>query len=122
MMSGGRIEQTIPLNRLSDASVAQAKKLQGIVNKKNQARAKLAKERKNMKIPELQPEDLKRYLDWTSSDGNKIEAAFVDTSEQAVTVLMKRSPDRPVEIPWERLSIESQAMAAGLKKLKIKLI
>ena len=121
LMSGGRIEQTIPLSRLSDASVAQAKKLQGIVNKKNQARAKLAKERKNMKIPELQPEDLKRYLDWTSSDGNKIEAAFVDTSEQAVTVLMKRSPDRPVEIPWERLSIESQAMAAGLKKLKIKL-
>ena len=121
LMSGGRIEQTIPLSRLSDASVEQAKKLQAIVDKQKQARAKMAKDRKNMKIPELQPEDLKRYLDWTSSDGNKIEAAFVDTNEQAVTVLMKRSPDRPVEIPWERLSIESQAMAEGLKKLKIKL-
>ena len=121
LMSGGRIEQTIPLSRLSDASVEQAKKLQAIVDKQKQARAKMAKDRKSMKIPELQPEDLKRYLDWTSSDGNKIEAAFVDTNEQAVTVLMKRSPDRPVEIPWERLSIESQAMAEGLKKLKIKL-
>ncbi len=121
LMSGGRIEQTIPLSRLSDASVEQAKKLQAIVDKQKQARAKMARDRKNMKIPELQPEDLKRYLDWTSSDGNKIEAAFVDTNEQAVTVLMKRSPDRPVEIPWERLSIESQAMAEGLKKLKIKL-
>ena len=121
LMSGGRIEQTIPLSRLSDASVEQAKKLQAIVDKQKQARAKMAKDRKNMKIPELQPEDLKRYLDWTSSDGNKIEAAFVDTNEQVVTVLMKRSPDRPVEIPWERLSIESQAMAEGLKKLKIKL-
>ena len=121
LMSGGRIEQTIPLSRLSDASVEQAKKLQAIVDKQKQARAKMAKDRKSMKIPELQPEDLKRYLDWTSSDGNKIEAAFVDTNEQAVTVLMKRSPDRPVETPWERLSIESQAMAEGLKKLKIKL-
>ena len=121
LMSGGRIEQTIPLSRLSDASVEQAKKLQAIVDKQKQARAKMAKDRKSMKIPELQPEDLKRYLDWTSSDGNKIEAAFVDTNEQVVTVLMKRSPDRPVEIPWERLSIESQAMAEGLKKLKIKL-
>ena len=68
------------------------KTTQAIVDKQKQARAKMAKDRKNMKIPELQPEDLKRYLDWTSSDGNKIEAAFVDTNEQAVTVLMKRSP------------------------------
>ena len=42
-------------------------------------------------------------------------------SANAVTVLMKRSPDRPIEIPWERLSVESQAMAEGLKRLKVKL-
>ena len=46
LMSGGRIEQTIPLSRLSDASVEQAKKLQAIVDKQKQARAKMAKDRK----------------------------------------------------------------------------
>ena len=73
-----------------------------------------------MKIPELQPEDLKRYLDWTSSDGNKIEAAFVDTNEQAVTVLMKRSPDRPVEIPWERFKYRIAGDGRGFKKIEDK--
>ncbi|MDG1138001.1 MAG: hypothetical protein P8N49_00575 [Opitutales bacterium] len=118
---GSLAEQTIPLSLLSNKSVALAKKLHGIVLKKRKAQGELAKQRKNVKIPELKPDDLKRYLDWTSSDGNTIEAAFVDTSENAVTVLMKRSPNRPIEIPWERLSLESQSMAEGLKKLKVKL-
>jgi len=120
-MKGSRAEQTIPLSLLSNKSVALAKKLHGLVLKKRKAQGELAKQRKNVKIPELKPEDLKSFLDWTSSDGNKIEAAFVDSSENAVTVLMKRSPDRPIEIPWERLSVESQAMAEGLKRLKVKL-
>ena len=120
-MYGGRAEQTIPLSRLSDSSVALAKRLQGLLQKKQQAQAKLAKERKNMKIPELSPEDLKRYLVWTNSTGDEIEAAFVDAGTSGVTVLMKQNPNRPIEIPWEKLSPESQAMAEGLKQLKIKL-
>jgi len=118
---GAAAEQTIPLKLLSNQSVELAKNLHSLSLKKNKAQSELAAQRKNLKAPELKPEDLKRYLDWTSSDGNKIEASFVDASETAVTVLMKRSPNRPVEIPWERLSTESQAMAKGLKKLKIKL-
>ena len=74
-----------------------------------------------MKIPELSPEDLKRYLVWTNSTGDEIEAAFVDAGTSGVTVLMKQNPNRPIEIPWEKLSPESQAMAEGLKQLKIKL-
>ena len=120
-MYGGRAEQTIPLSRLSDSSVALAKRLQGLLQKKHQAQAKLAKERKNMKIPELSPEDLKRYLVWTNSTGDEIEAAFVDAGTSGVTVLMKQNPNRPIEIPWEKLSPESQAMDEGLKQLKIKL-
>ena len=118
---GAAAEQTIPLKLLSNQSVELAQNLHALSLKKNKAQSELAGQRKNLKAPELKPEDLKRYLDWTSSDGNKMEASFVDASETAVTVLMKRSPNRPIEIPWERLSTESQAMAKGLKQLKIKL-
>ena len=121
LVSGGRVEQSIPLSRLSPASVEQAKKLQAILTKKKQAQMKLAQQRKNTKLPEVKAEDLTSYLSWTSSDGNQIEASFVGASDTALTVLMKNNPSRPIEIPWERLSMESQALGEALRKLKIQL-
>ncbi len=120
-ISGGRAEQTIPLKLLAESSVTQAKKLNALAVRKKQAQSKLAQSRKSMQLPEVKAEDLKNYLSWTSADGNEILASFVAASDHAVTVLMKRSPNSPVEIPWERLSPESQALGEALRRLKVKL-
>lgn len=120
-MYNGRAERTIPLDRLSNNSQTLAKKLQGLVAKRKKMQSQLANKRKNMKVPDLQPEDLENYLSWTSVDGNNIEAAFVDASSSGVVVMMKQNPNRPIEIPWERLSPDSQALGEGLRRLKEKL-
>ena len=121
-MYGGRSEQTIPLARLSQDSQGLAKQLQALLVKQNKVRQQLANKRKSMKVPELVEGDLGRTHSWMSSDGNSIEAVFVAANEKGVTLLMKNNPNRPYELPWERLNPESQALGEGLKRLKEKLM
>ena len=121
-MYGGRSEQTIPLTRLSEDSQGLAKKLQALLVKQNKIQQQLASQRKKMKVPELVEGDLGRTHSWLSSDGNSIEAIFVAANEKGVTLLMENNPNRPYELPWERLNPESQALGEGLKRLKEKLM
>ena len=119
---GGRSEQTIPLVRLSEDSQKLAKKLQSMLVKQNKLQQQLAGQRKKMKVPVLVDSDLSRSHAWNSSDGNKIDAIFVAANDKGVTLLMKNNPNRPYELPWERLSPDSQALGEGLKRLKEKLM
>lgn len=119
---GGRSEQSIPLVRLSEDSRQLAKKLQAMLVQQNKLQQQLAGKRKNMKVPSLVEADLGKSHSWKSSDGNAIEAIFVAANEQGVTLLMKNNPNRPYELPWVRLSPESQALGEGLKRLKEKLM
>jgi hypothetical protein len=109
-MHGGRSEQIIPLARFSKDSQELANKLQSLLVKQNKARQQLANQRKKMKVPELVEGDLGRSHAWMSSDGNKIDAIFVAANDKGVTLLMKNNPNRPYELPWERLNPESQAL------------
>ena len=122
LMHGGRSEQTIPLTRFSKDSQELANKLQSLLVKQNKARQQLANQRKKMKVPELVEGDLGRSHSWISSDGNKIDAIFVAANDKGVTLLMRNNPNRPYELPWERLNPESQALGEGLKRLKEKLM
>ena len=119
---GGRSEQSIPLARLSDDSRKLAKKLQDMLAQQNKLQQQLAGERKKMKVPVLVEADLGKSHAWKSSDGNVIDAIFVAANDQGVTLLMKNNPNRPYELPWVRLSPESQALGEGLKRLKEKLM
>jgi len=119
---GGRSEQSIPLVRLSEDSRQLAKKLQAMLAQQNKLQQQLAGKRKNMKVPPLVEADLGKSHSWKSSDGNAIEAIFVAANEKGVTLLMKNNPNRPYELPWVRLSPESQALGEGLKRLKEKLM
>ena len=119
---GGRSEQSIPLVRLSEDSRQLAKKLQAMLAQQNKLQQQLAGKRKNMKVPLLVEADLGESHSWKSSDGNAIEAIFVAANEKGVTLLMKNNPNRPYELPWVRLSPESQALGEGLKRLKEKLM
>ena len=119
---GGRSEQSIPLVRLSEDSRQLAKKLQAMLVQQNKLQQQLAGKRKSMKVPPLVEADLGKSHSWKSSDGNLIEAIFVAANEKGVTLLMKNNPNRPYELPWVRLSPESQALGEGLKRLKEKLM
>ena len=119
---GGRSEQSIPLVRLSEDSRQLAKKLQAMLAQQNKLQQQLAGKRKNMKVPPLVESHLGKSHSWKSSDGNAIEAIFVAANEKGVTLLMKNNPNRPYELPWVRLSPESQALGEGLKRLKEKLM
>ena len=119
---GGRSEQSIPLVRLSEDSRQLAKKLQAMLVQQNKLQQQLAGKRKSMKVPPLVEADIGKSHSWKSSDGNVIEAIFVAANEKGVTLLMKNNPNRPYELPWVRLSAESQALGEGLKRLKEKLM
>ena len=71
-----------------------------------------------MEVPAVVEADIARYHKWQSSDGNEIEAMYVDAKDSGVTLLMKNNPNKPYELGWERLSPESQALAEGIRRLK----
>ena len=73
-----------------------------------------------MKVPELAENSLNDMHMWKSSDGNEIEAMFVAADESVLTLVMKKNPSRPYEIPWNRLDESSQALGEGLRRLKRK--
>ena len=75
--------------------------------------------RKKMKVPPLEEVDLSRHHKWMSSNGTEIEAMYVDAGDEGVTLLMRNNPNRPYELAWERLNPESQALAEGLRRLKL---
>ena len=118
----GRRESSVPLSRLSSDSQALAKKLHGIYQEKEKAALQAAKKRKSMKVPELADNALDDMHMWKSSDGNEIEAMFVAADESVLTLVMKKNPSRPYEIPWNRLDEPSQALGEGLRRLKEKLM
>jgi hypothetical protein len=107
---------------LSADSQALAKKLHGIYEKKEKVALQAAKKRKSMKVPELADNALNDMHMWKSSDGNEIEAIFVAADESLLTLVMKKNPSRPYEIPWNRLDEPSQALGEGLRRLKEKLM
>lgn len=118
----GRRESSVPLSRLSSDSQALAKKLHGIYQEKEKAALQAAKKRKSMKVPQLADNALDDMHMWKSSDGNEIEAMFVAADESVLTLVMKKNPSRPYEIPWNRLDEPSQALGEGLRRLKEKLM
>jgi len=118
----GRRESSVPLSRLSADSQALAKKLHGIYQEKEKVALQAAKKRKSMKVPELADNALDDMHMWKSSDGNEIEAMFVAADESVLTLVMKKNPSRPYEIPWNRLDEPSQALGEGLRRLKEKLM
>ncbi len=75
-----------------------------------------------MKVPKLADNALDDMHMWKSSDGNEIEAMFVAADESVLTLVMKKNPSRPYEIPWNRLDEPSQALGEGLRRLKEKLM
>ena len=48
-----------------------------------------------MDVPSVVEADITRYHKWQSSDGNEIEAMYVDAKDSGVTLLMKRNPNKP---------------------------
>ncbi len=118
LMYGGRAEQSVPFARLSKTSQELAKKLQADLNQQTQLRTQEAAKRKKMEVPAVVEADIARYHKWQSSDGNEIEAMYVDAKDSGVTLLMKNNPNKPYELGWERLSPESQALAEGIRRLK----
>lgn len=118
LMYGGRAEQSVPLARLSKTSQELAKKLQADLDKQTKLRGQEAAKRKKMEVPSVVEADITRYHKWQSSDGNEIEAMYVDAKDSGVTLLMKKNPNKPYELGWERLSPESQALAEGIRRLK----
>lgn len=120
-MKGGRSEQSVPLTRLSKTSLELARKLQSDLEKQTKLRLREASKRKKMNVPDLEESDISRYHQWISSNGNEIEAIYVAANDNGVTLLMRKNPNRPYELGWERLSPDSQALAEGLRRLKEKM-
>ena len=122
MLNQGRSEATVPLSRLTKASRDLAKKLNQDLLTRNRMRQQEAGKRLKMKVPSLVEADINRYHKWQSADGNEIDALYVDAGDEGVTLLMRKNPNRPYELGWERLSPESQALAEGIRRLKAQLM
>lgn len=122
MVNQGRSEATVPLTRLTKASQDLAKKLNQDLTTRNKMRQQEAGKRLKMKVPSLVEADINRYHKWQSADGNEIDALYVDAGDEGVTLLMRKNPNRPYELGWERLSPESQALAEGIRRLKAQLM
>ena len=122
LLGQGRSEATVPMSRLTKASQDLAKKLNSDLMARSKMRQQEASKRMKMTVPKLEEADISRYHKWQSSDGNQIEAVFVDAGDEGVTLLMRNNPNRPFEFGWERLSAESQALAEGIRRLKAQLL
>ena len=116
----GTREVTIPLNSLSQDSLALAKKLKSILSALQKSAAAMAKKRKAMKVPTVTEQDLEIEHELKDIDGRTIMAKFVDANDLEVSVLLK-SKSTPLSLPWSKFDSSSTAKLEALRRKKISL-
>ena len=109
----GTREVTIPLNSLSQDSLALAKKLKSILSALQKSAAAMAKKRKAMKVPTVTEQDLEIEHELKDIDGRTIMAKFVDANDLEVSVLLK-SKSTPLSLPWSKFDSSSTSQLEAL--------
>ena len=113
----GAREVTIPLNSLSQDSMALAKKLKSNLSAVQKAAVALAKKRKAMKVPTVTEQDLEVEHELKDMEGRTIIAKFVDANDLVVSVLLK-SKSTPLSLPWSKFDSSSTAKLEALRRKK----
>ena len=113
----GAREVTIPLNSLSQDSLALAKKLKSNLSAVQKAAVALAKKRKAMKVPTVTEQDLEVEHELKDMEGRTIIAKFVDANDLEVSVLLK-SKSTPLSLPWSKFDSSSTAKLEALRRKK----
>jgi len=113
----GAREVTIPLNSLSQDSMALAKKLKSNLSAVQKAAVALAKKRKAMKVPTVTEQDLEVEHELKDMEGRTIIAKFVDANDLEVSVLLK-SKSTPLSLPWSKFDSSSTAKLEALRRKK----
>ena len=116
----GTREVTIPLNSLSQDSLALAKKLKSNLSALQKSAAAMAKKRKAMKVPTVTEQDLEIEHELKDIEGRTIMAKFVDANDLEVSVLLK-SKSTPLSLPWSKFDSSSTAKLEALRRKKISL-
>ena len=116
----GTREVTIPLNSLSQDSLALAKKLKSNLSALQKSAAAMAKKRKAMKVPTVTEQDLEIEHELKDIEGRTIMAKFVDANDLEVSVLLK-SKSTPLSLPWSKFDSSSTAQLEALRRKKISL-
>ena len=115
---GAERETVLPLSALSATSRTLAEKLNVLAKKAAKERAAFAKKRLRMKVPSVTEADLKKEHAWVNDANQTVRAYFVDADDAGVTVLFSNNPSRPYELPWEKISSDSQLLAEALRRKK----
>ncbi len=115
---GAERETVLPLSALSATSRTLAEKLNVLAKKAAKERAAFAKKRLRMKVPPVTEADLKKEHAWVNDANQTVRAYFVDADDAGVTVLFSNNPSRPYELPWEKISPDSQLLAEALRRKK----
>ena len=113
----GAREVTIPLNSLSQDSLALAKKLKSNLSAVQKAAVALAKKRKAMKVPTVTDQDLEVEHELKDMEGRTIIAKFVDANDLEVSVLLK-SKSTPLSLAWSKFDSSSTAKLEALRRKK----
>lgn len=118
-MNRGTREVPISLDSLSANSLKLAQRLNALAAAENKALGALSKRRKSMKVPALSPSDLEKDHELTDTQGQSLNAQFLEADDSKVSLMIDGRSD-PVDLPWTRFSDESVALLEGLRRIQAK--
>ena len=116
-LTGGR-ELSMPLDKFDQNSHKLAQNLKKLKDQDNQKRSQALAKRKNMKVPEVTEADLEKSHAFKNSEGNAVQAKFIEANDERVVIAMSNNPNRRIPLPWEKFSSESQALLEALRRVK----
>ena len=116
-LTGGR-ELFMPLDKFDQNSHKLAQNLKKLKDQDNQKRSQALAKRKNMKVPVVSEADLDKSHAFKNSEGNTVQAKFIEANDERVVIAMSNNPNRRIPLPWEKFSSESQALLEALRRVK----
>jgi len=109
---------TLPLEKFNDNSKSLAKKLKALRDEESKKAAQALAKRKKMKLPAVTEQDLEKSHPLKNSEGNIVEAKFIEANDERVVIALASNTNRRIPLPWDKLSEESQALMEALRQLK----
>lgn len=109
---------TMPLEKFNDSSKTLARKLKALMDNESKKAAQALAKRKKMKLPSVTEQDLDKAHSLKNSEGNIVEAKFIEANDERVVISLASNSNRRIPLPWDKLSEESQALMEALRQLK----
>ncbi len=109
---------SMSLDKFDSNAPLLAKKLKALKDQENQKLAQAVAKRKSMKVPAVTEDDLDKSHSLKNSEGNTVDAKFIEADDEGVVIAMSNNPNRRIPLPWEKFSEESQALLEALRRIK----